>query len=61
MFGKIFDDKPADIVVSFLMPDKNDNSHLEYLSITSKLLMHDDFVKYLKKVNTKEEIFQLFE
>ncbi|USQ67744.1 PTS sugar transporter subunit IIA [Companilactobacillus allii] len=43
------------------MPDKNDNSHLEYLSITSKLLMHDDFVKYLKKVNTKEEIFQLFE
>lgn len=58
---KTFDDKPVDIVISFLIPDENDNSHLEYLSSTSKLLMHEDFVKSLRKANTKEEIIQLFE
>ena len=58
---KTFDNQPVDIVISFLIPDQdNGNSHLEYLSSTSKLLMHDDFVTALRKAETKEEILKLF-
>lgn len=59
---KTFDNQPVDIVISFLIPNSDDGSnHLEYLSSTSKLLMHDEFVKALQKAQTKEEILQLFQ
>lgn len=59
---KTFDDQPVDIVISFLIPDQDDGSnHLEYLSSTSKLLMHDEFVESLKNAKTKAEILKLFQ
>lgn len=59
---KTFDNQPVDIVISFLIPNSDDGSnHLEYLSSTSKLLMHDEFVKALQKAQTKDEILQLFQ
>lgn len=59
---KTFDGQPVDIVISFLIPDQDDGSnHLEYLSSTSKLLMHDEFVKSLKNAQTKAEILKLFQ
>lgn len=58
---KTFDNQPVDIVISFLIPDEdNGSSHLEYLSSTSKLLMHDEFIESLRKAQTKEEILKLF-
>lgn len=58
---KTFDDQPVDVVISFLIPDEDDgSSHLEYLSSTSKLLMHSEFVESLKKAQTKDEILKLF-
>lgn len=58
---KTFDNKPVDIVISFLIPDADDgSSHLEYLSSTSKLLMHSEFVDALRKAQTKDEILNLF-
>ncbi|AYE38119.1 PTS fructose transporter subunit IIABC [Companilactobacillus zhachilii] len=59
---KTFDGQPVDIVISFLIPDQDDGSnHLEYLSSTSKLLMHDEFVESLKNAKTKTEILKLFQ
>ncbi len=59
---KTFDGQPVDIVISFLIPDQDDGSnHLEYLSSTSKLLMHDEFVESLKNAKTKAEILKLFQ
>ncbi|WP_368790965.1 fructose-specific PTS transporter subunit EIIC [Companilactobacillus farciminis] len=58
---KTFDNQPVDIVISFLIPDEdNGSNHLEYLSSTSKLLMHDEFIESLRKAQTKEEILKLF-
>lgn len=58
---KTFDNKPVDIVISFLIPDQDDGSnHLEYLSSTSKLLMHDEFITSLRNAKTKDEILNLF-
>jgi len=58
---KTFDNKPVDIVISFLIPDADDGSnHLEYLSSTSKLLMHSEFVDSLRNAKTKDEILNLF-
>lgn len=58
---KTFDNQPVDIVISFLIPDEdNGSNHLEYLSSTSKLLMHDEFIESLRKAQTKEEILRLF-
>ncbi|KRK97289.1 fructose-specific PTS transporter subunit EIIC [Companilactobacillus futsaii] len=58
---KTFDNKPVDIIISFLIPDEdNGSNHLEYLSSTSKLLMHDEFIESLRKAQTKEEILKLF-
>ncbi|ALB28812.1 fructose-specific PTS transporter subunit EIIC [Companilactobacillus heilongjiangensis] len=58
---KTFDNKPVDIVISFLIPDQDDGSnHLEYLSSTSKLLMHDEFITSLRNSKTKDEILNLF-
>lgn len=58
---KTFDNQPVDIVISFLIPDQDDGSnHLEYLSSTSKLLMHDEFVDSLRNAQSKEEILKLF-
>ncbi|MGQ2374244.1 fructose-specific PTS transporter subunit EIIC [Companilactobacillus zhachilii] len=59
---KTFDGQPVDIVISFLIPDQDDGSnHLEYLSSTSKLLMHDEVVESLKNAKTKAEILKLFQ
>ncbi|CAJ1174347.1 fructose-specific PTS transporter subunit EIIC [Companilactobacillus nantensis] len=59
---KTFDNQPVDIVISFLIPDQDDGSnHLEYLSSTSKLLMHDEFVEALRNAKTKTEILKLFQ
>lgn len=58
---KTFDNQPVDIVISFLIPDEDDgSSHLEYLSSTSKLLMHSEFVDSLRQAQTKDEILKLF-
>lgn len=58
---KTFDGQPVDIVISFLIPDEdNGSSHLEYLSSTSKLLMHSEFVESLRNATTKDEILNLF-
>ncbi|WP_119326837.1 fructose-specific PTS transporter subunit EIIC [Companilactobacillus musae] len=58
---KTFDGQPVDIVISFLIPDEDDgSSHLEYLSSTSKLLMHSEFVDSLRQAQTKAEILKLF-
>lgn len=58
---KTFDNQPVDIVISFLIPDEdNGSNHLEYLSSTSKLLMHEDFVESLRNAKTKAEILNLF-
>ncbi|MQS74841.1 fructose-specific PTS transporter subunit EIIC [Companilactobacillus halodurans] len=59
---KTFDNQPVDIVISFLIPDEDSgDSHLEYLSSTSKLLMHSEFVDSLRKAKTKDEILNLFQ
>ncbi|KRO00140.1 fructose-specific PTS transporter subunit EIIC [Companilactobacillus kimchiensis] len=59
---KTFDNQPVDIIISFLIPDEDKgNDHLEYLSSTSKLLMHSEFVDSLRKAKTKDEILRLFQ
>ncbi|MSD83815.1 PTS fructose transporter subunit IIABC [Lactobacillus curvatus] len=55
-----FDHQPVDTIISFLIPDKKNNHHLQYLSSTSKLLMHKDFIQQLKATNDPNEIFTLF-
>lgn len=57
---KTFDNQPVDTVISFLIPEKDDGKHLQYLSNTSKLLVHDSFVEELKKSNTIDDIYNLF-
>ena len=55
------DGKKIDTVISFLIPESDSNAHLQYLSNTAKLLIHEDFIARLKKANTPEEIQALFE
>lgn len=54
------DGKKIDIVISFLIPAVDSNTHLQYLSNTAKLLTHSEFIQKLQKANTPEEIKQLF-
>lgn len=55
-----FDHQPVDTIISFLIPDEKNNHHLQYLSSTSKLLMHEDFIQQLKATNDPNEILTLF-
>lgn len=55
-----FDNQPVDTIISFLIPEKDEGNHLQYLSNTSKLLVHDSFVQDLKEANTIDEIYNLF-
>ncbi|WP_281165737.1 fructose-specific PTS transporter subunit EIIC [Liquorilactobacillus sicerae] len=55
-----FDGKPVDMIISFLIPQKDNGSHLNYLSSTAKLLMHQDFVDQLKVSQTSDQIVELF-
>lgn len=56
-----FDNQPVDTVISFLIPNEKNNDHLQYLSSTSKLLMHDQFIQQLKQVDQPSEILALFQ
>lgn len=55
------DGQKIDTVISFLIPKKDSNTHLQYLSDTAKLLTHQDFIKKLKQAKTPEEIKRLFD
>lgn len=55
-----FDDKPVDTIISFLIPQKDNGTHLNYLSSTAKLLLHQDFVDRLKASQTGDQIVELF-
>jgi fructose-specific phosphotransferase system IIC component/fructose-specific phosphotransferase system IIA component/fructose-specific phosphotransferase system IIB component len=55
-----FDGKPVDTIISFLIPQKDNGSHLNYLSSTAKLLLHQDFVEQLKASQTSDQIVELF-
>lgn len=55
-----FDNQPVDTIISFLIPEHDNGNHLQYLSSTSKLLMHDEFVTELKKAQTPLAILNLF-
>lgn len=55
-----FDQQPVDTIISFLIPEQDQGNHLKYLSATSKLLMHEQFVTQLKQTNEPTAIYQLF-
>ncbi len=55
------DGQKVDTVISFLIPEKDSKTHLQYLSNTAKLLTHQDFIKKLKQAKTPEEIEKLFD
>lgn len=57
---KTFDDQPVDTIISFLIPAQDQNSHLEYLSNTAKLLTHEDFISELTSSTKPEEVYALF-
>ncbi|ETA75022.1 fructose-specific PTS transporter subunit EIIC [Ligilactobacillus equi] len=54
------DNKPVDVVISFLIPQEDKSEHLEYLSNTAKLLTHKDFVDKIHAAKTPKEIKSLF-
>ncbi|MBN7274530.1 PTS fructose transporter subunit IIABC [Ligilactobacillus pobuzihii] len=58
---KTFDEKPVNTIISFLIPEKDNGTHLNYLSDTAKLLTHQDFIQKLKDANNADEIYDLFE
>lgn len=56
-----FDNQPVDTIISFLIPNEKNNNHLQYLSSTSKLLMHDEFIQELKQADNSAKILALFQ
>ncbi|RLK63663.1 PTS fructose transporter subunit IIABC [Atopobacter sp. AH10] len=54
-----FDGNLVDTIISFLIPAEG-GDHLRYLSQTSKLLMHEDFVHQLKEAKDPKRIYDLF-
>ena len=50
-----------DTLISFIIPDQDNQEHLKYLSDVSKLLVHEQFVAELKAAQTKTAIFKLFQ
>src|SRR5699024_8108230 len=52
-----FDEKPVNTIISFLIPEKDNGTHLNYLSDTAKLLTHQDFIQKLKDANNADEIY----
>lgn len=55
------DGQKIDTVISFLIPEKDSKTHLQYLSNTAKLLTHQDFIEKLKQAKTPTEIKKLFD
>ena len=54
------DGQKIDTIISFLIPEKDSKTHLQYLSNTAKLLTHQDFIEKLKQAKTPKEIKSLF-
>lgn len=54
------DGQKIDTIISFLIPEKDSKTHLQYLSNTAKLLTHQDFIEKLKQAKTPKEIKALF-
>ena len=52
------DDKPVDTVISLLVPQGENSTHLKLLSSLSRKLVHEEFVQVLKD-GSMDEIFEL--
>lgn len=55
-----FDQQPVNTIISFLIPEEDQNSHLDYLSNTAKLLTHADFIEKLTTSTKPADIYALF-
>lgn len=55
------DHQPVQTIIAFLIPANEQDSHLEYLSNTAKLLTHPDFIKQLQDAKDPDEIYRLFQ
>lgn len=55
-----FDQQPVNTIISFLIPEEDQNSHLDYLSNTAKLLTHTDFIEKLTTSTKPADIYTLF-
>lgn len=55
-----FDQQPVNTIISFLIPEEDQNGHLDYLSNTAKLLTHADFIEKLTTSTKPADIYALF-
>ena len=52
------DDKPVDIVFALIVPDEQNDVHLQVLSSIAQLLQEDDNLQKLRNADSNEKLYQ---
>ncbi len=53
------DDEPVDLVFALIVPDEQNDEHLQTLSAIARLMQEDNTRKQLRDTSTSEALFQL--